>query len=534
MKSYATLFMQGMVILLPFLVLWFPTYPASQFMVLGLLAVSSLVLGKVLWGAKMVKISQQDVLLLCLGLALLASVLINSRADVTEPITVFKAILYAQLYVLARNVHVSNALSIALIVSATSQALMGAGQLAGLLPSPNYLFPLTGTFRNPAPFGLLMSLGLVSTLGRLLVRRNWALIACGLLILGMLIASGSRAAWLASAIACGYLLWRQPNVQKVVGNRRMVPVVSGILLVLIAGLYLIRMDSANGRVFIWRVSAGMAAEKSLLGHGAGSFPEKYPFYQARYFGENPDSPFAKVADNVRSPFNEYVSLLTQTGIIGLALFLAAVFVATRYAGKNDEGKTILLVLLIFGVFSYPFALTYFVVIFVLAMGALSRGGRAVRLPGYVVALSIGSILVATGMYSYALRGKLPITYINDRAYLDTRAKQLCTEQQYDSAAILFARVPTIELCTDLARGYATSGRYGKAIPFAEQARDMAPDRALPYYLLFRIYELREMHDSAAYYARQVVNGNFKIENTTTLKAKREAQAFLNDCFNLPK
>lgn len=48
-----------------------------------------------------------------------------------------------------------------------------------------------------------------------------------------------------------------------------------------------------------------------------SFDANYMLYQAAYFRSHPDSPFAILADNVKAPFNEYLWMAAQWGLVSL-------------------------------------------------------------------------------------------------------------------------------------------------------------------------------------------------------------------------
>lgn len=104
----------------------------------------------------------------------------------------------------------------------------------------------------------------------------------------------------------------------------------------------------------------MVKDAPCTGHGIGSFEAKYMDYQADYFKEyGSQSRYAMLADNVKQPFNEYLGVLINFGIVGLALLLGIV-AALVYCYKQNptqEKKIALYALLsigIFSLFSYPF------------------------------------------------------------------------------------------------------------------------------------------------------------------------------------
>lgn len=90
-------------------------------------------------------------------------------------------------------------------------------------------------------------------------------------------------------------------------------------------LLLVEKDSADGRLLIWRCGLEMVKDAPWTGHGVGSFEAKYMDYQADYFKEyGSQNRYAMLADNVKQPFNEYLGVLINFGIVGLALLLGIV------------------------------------------------------------------------------------------------------------------------------------------------------------------------------------------------------------------
>ena len=89
-------------------------------------------------------------------------------------------------------------------------------------------------------------------------------------------------------------------------------------------LYHQKQNSANGRLLIWKVSCEMIKDKPIFGHGYGAFKVKYMDYQADYFKNNPNSIFAILADNVKHPFNEYIKIAVEFGIISLVTVVSLI------------------------------------------------------------------------------------------------------------------------------------------------------------------------------------------------------------------
>lgn len=69
----------------------------------------------------------------------------------------------------------------------------------------------------------------------------------------------------------------------------------------------------------------MIKDNPVTGYGSGGFLANYMNYQAEYFARDTDSKYAILAGDVKHPFNEYILLVVNYGLIGFLLFLAFVY-----------------------------------------------------------------------------------------------------------------------------------------------------------------------------------------------------------------
>ena len=112
-----------------------------------------------------------------------------------------------------------------------------------------------------------------------------------LLILCVLPAGMSRSAWLAAGVSClcvyawhmdwtdkFRLLWQQQR------QRVVMVVVGGFCVLLLAGylLFVLKPDSARGRLFMWKITCRAIAEKPLTGYGIHNFAAAYGNAQETY------------------------------------------------------------------------------------------------------------------------------------------------------------------------------------------------------------------------------------------------------------
>lgn len=162
------------------------------------------------------------------------------------------------------------------------EAIGGLRQLYGFAASGHSRYALTGSFFNPGPYAGYLAMVLPVCLHLYLcISKDKTVIhylekgmiaLTGILILCVLPATMSRSAWIAAAVGCGwvtymhrdkrrwYVLWERYK-------RRYVLWGTGIFFVLIlggVGAFVLKPDSALGRLFMWKVTC-----KAIANHPWG-------------------------------------------------------------------------------------------------------------------------------------------------------------------------------------------------------------------------------------------------------------------------
>lgn len=319
----------------------------------------------------------------------------------------------AFLYVLLRQMDrkISPWLIMTVILSGIIQAVYGNLQLYDVYPSHHSGFKMTGSFFNPGPYAGFLAAVFPLALGMYLFRNEllhwlekaadrklqsqafWHLARIileylpllGVLsILLVLPSSQSRAAWLAVIMSSGYLLALKYHlISKIKSTLDSTgrKVSAALLLIMLTagigyGLYTYKQGSADGRLLIWKVTAGMVQDSPWIGKGFDRFKAKYMNYQADYFKGNPESAEAMVADNVYYAFNEPLQFVAENGFLGLMIFIlfwGVVFSTNRK--KNGDliniAKAGLLAVIVFSLFSYPTQILPVKVIVVLLLAAIA-------------------------------------------------------------------------------------------------------------------------------------------------------------------
>lgn len=243
------------------------------------------------------------------------------------------------------------------------QAIWSICQWSKLMITASYpITGATGTFDNPAGLSACLSLSIPFILYLLYQSNKYKSIHIGILttVIVALLLTESRTGWLSTFVCLALYGWKISKPHFMQRKRIFCFFIITLLLVSCCiGGYIYKKDSADGRMLIWRCTWDMVKEKPLLGYGINGFEANYMDFQARYFVIHPQSKYSLLADNVKHPFNEFLSVAVHFGLIGILVLLAIAFFLIRcYRQEKTMEKSICLLSLVglsvFSFFSYPF------------------------------------------------------------------------------------------------------------------------------------------------------------------------------------
>jgi O-antigen ligase len=460
-------------------------------------------------------------------------------------------------------------LAVAVACACAAQAAYGILQYAGALPAANG-FRVTGSFDNPAGFAASLCaafpLLLYLALGKNHRLRGLGWAAAGVAAVAVAL-SASRAGALSVAVMCVVAaLYKFPRLQ------RYKAAALALCLLLAAGLYLLRKDSANGRLLIWRCSWEMVKDKPLLGHGHGGFKASYMSYQAKFFEERHDSRYAMLADNVNHPFNEYIMLLTDYGLAGLILLLAAGWLlwksllrCRREAAARMAGGCLLAVA-VFALFSYPLRYPFVWVMLMLSVALIVyRAKYAVKIPraaAYPAALLtiLASILLGGVAYRHmademlwcsvahqSLMGKTKLmmpeydrlhkSLAKNELFLYNYAAELSVAADYGKSLQVARECEQLWADYDLqmlmADSYEKQNQREAAEGHYRKAAAMCPVKFVPLYRLAKLHAAAGRRSEALALAKIIVGKKVKIPSHAVAAIKREMQQLVEREENLP-
>ncbi|WP_255417376.1 O-antigen ligase family protein [Proteiniphilum sp. X52] len=271
------------------------------------------------------------------------------------------------------------------------EAAWGLGQLYHYLPTKHVLFKTTGSFFNPGPYGGFVALMFPLALHYWLFYRDknkltrYLFLFAGAVCLMVFPATLSRAGWIAAIVGCLFVLlsdkrvvvklrlfWKRRRRQRILGAT----ILSLFLFVAAYGIYHLKKDSADGRLFMWKITTLAIRDSPMKGTGLGGFPAAYAKAQIEYFKSGRANETEKlVAGSPEYAFNEYLQIFLEQGLFGFILFLLLSFLIIKSGIRNKQiGATGSFVALsVFAFASYPFQLCQFPVVWVL-LGSICTAG----------------------------------------------------------------------------------------------------------------------------------------------------------------
>ena len=461
-----------------------------------------------------------------------------------------------------------------LILMGGIEAVWGLRQIYGFATSNHSLYAVTGSFYNPGPYSGYLALVFPVCLYEWLrlnaiKQRTWKesvgyYLSFGVLLLLVCVlpAGMSRSAWLAAGVSClcvyawhmdwtdkFRLLWQQQR------QRVVMVVVGGFCVLLLAGylLFVLKPDSARGRLFMWKITCRAIAEKPLTGYGIHNFAAAYGNAQETYFAAGDYEPWEeRVAGSPEYAFNEYLQAAVELGI-PLAVCLLVVVVLCLYRGVRKGRYGIcgaILSLMIFSFSSYPLQLPVFIVTFGGLLVACLSGADRWQWLGLAVSVGIiggfrlkndlqveqacrewmnARVLYNAGAYQSAEKeyGRL-YPLLRDRAsFLFEYGHGLHKQQQFSKSNRILKealqRSCDPMILNVIGKNYQQMGDCLSAEDWFIRSTHRLPGRIYPYYLLAKLYAEPSFRqpDKFEKMKRMVLTKEPKVHSTAIRQMREE-------------
>ena len=423
-----------------------------------------------------------------------------------------------------------------LIVLGGMEAIWGLRQIYGLAVSNHSLYALTGSFYNPGPYSGYLAmifplclyewLNLKEKTERTWVEQGKYYVALGvmLLILCVLPAGMSRSAWMAAAVSGAWVYgmhvsWgsRLKAIRKRYKKKVVLACIAGgiIFIMIVYLLFQLKATSANGRLFMWKISTLAIAESPVVGHGIGNFISVYGRVQENYFANEEYSETEElVAGSPEYAFNEYLQVAIEYGIP--FLFVVLLVIAFCLWKGSGEGRIGLcggiIAVLVFAFSSYPMQIPGFAVTFYFLLAACVIGRSKIMLLFFISIITLlgtyywkynqydacknwhrSKMLYNIGAYQSAKEEyeKLYSELKNRGAFLFEYGYCLHKLKQYDNSTIVLEEAMKHScdpmLLNIIGKNYQAVGKYEKAEGSLIRSTHRLPGRIYPYYLLAKLY-----------------------------------------------
>lgn len=416
------------------------------------------------------------------------------------------------------------------------EAIWGMRQLYGFTVSGHSRYVMTGSFFNPGPYAGYLAMILPICLHHYMrVLNEWKgeskalkiekMVAAmaGILILCVLPATMSRSAWIAALISCTWvaymnrseckrrILWQKYKKQYFCCGLLSL----FIILAVVVGLFLLKPDSALGRLFMWKI-----ALNAIISHPCGYLQGfAYAFGQAQenYFSQGGYTVWEeRVAGSPEYAFNEYLELAITKGVFILVIILVFIIV-NWWLGCKQRRYGICGAIFSLLVFSFSSYLCIFqlllitLICLVLACGLADFIGKPLLLLIYLFIVGMGlgkewqqkentcrswanaKILYRTGAYKAAIKAYecLYPKMQKEGEFLFEYGHSLHkVGRYYESNKILNkARLYTTDpvALNIIGKNYKELHQYETAEFFFWKSVNRLPGRIYPYYLLAKLY-----------------------------------------------
>jgi hypothetical protein len=343
--------------------------------------------------------------------------------------------------------------------------------------------------------------------------------------------------------------------------RKIVYIPAVLLILFIIGTAVcFKTDSSLGRLFVYKISFRVLKDNFVTGVGWGHFSRVYNQYQAAYFKSGHyNEKELLLADNILYAYNDYLQLVIETGITGLAVLVAAVvgvvIIITKTLKRRPVSDTPAWVLiavtqliamavaaLFRPVYYHPFFLSVFITALTVLCHYLLYGERLLVRGGLAALLLIVAIawlhygyyirhyssyvsykaakeLAMTGYNLEAVQAYKPLypILIDDNFFCSDYANALVNAGEYRQAMVVLERLvfetQSGVAYLQLANCYMAQGSRAQAEQAYWAAIYARPNRFLPRFCLFDFYCKTNQPGKAITVGKTIISLPVKIPST---------------------
>lgn len=468
-----------------------------------------------------------------------------------------------------KGMRLASQVSIAVMLCGVYQSCLVLGQLLGYEASNHLRFVVTGSFFNPGPCGIFLA-G-VFVLAVAMMKKGYRKVGINLMFvryvaacmafcvtLVAMVPTMSRAGWI-GALAGVMLLYRKEIAGRIKISRRWV-IGGGVmgLMIVLTLFYLLKKDSANGRLFIWQNTIAAYSKAPLFGVGIDGFERAYAEAQHDYFmKENAleqDNRYTELAGVVESAFNEPLALFLLLGATGGILAAIVLFLKLR---RLTAYGCVAVSLLVASFFSYTFYIPSIAILFLFAVAQLPD--RKIGTARYANVLMFGMMGVVALFFDFreyghreAYRewknnavyytggdyqsiveeyGKLYPVLKNDFKFLFEYGHSLHKAGRYEESNVILkqgTRHSADPMFWNITgNNYLALKQYDQGVAAYLRAYYTCPNRVYPLYLLTKLEGERGDTTMMNYYGRILLEKRPKVSSLAVDEMKFEIRKMLD-------
>lgn len=467
------------------------------------------------------------------------------------------------------------------LLSGVVQCIWGLLQYFNIIPVYAGKFKTVGSFQNSGvyanylvcifPMALAILLYSKKEEKKLLLKISWLFTACYIFIMPFTLA---RTAWL--GMLAGALVvteFRYSWLSRIAAHKKKPMLIIAMAAILIVAgmtslaLYQLKPESAQGRLFIYKITLGMCKDHPITGTGFNTFAREYNLHQAGHFASGAGSDTEKwLAGTNQVAFNEYLQITAETGLIGLMLLFSIGASLICYRKKIRTPYAVgaiggLAALACCAFFSYPF---HEIPIIVLAGWMLLIVGYSFE--QWPISLSaklqksivICFLLVSIFLCYYSITTvssvsswKKIVTHTTVQNFDDTLANyarlyaqlennpyflynygiELVLSKEYERSIPVLQRACRYFSDTDvfcyLGDAYKGLGQYEKSEANYWLASSIEPNKFRPLYCLVKLYHETGDFVKATELATVLIHKKEKVKSYTTYKIRKEMKNMID-------
>jgi len=412
---------------------------------------------------------------------------------------------------------------------AICQIIIALLQVFNVVPT-YYPFVPTGLFINPSGFSIFVgSMGTLCFSLFIFQRDTFIrIISLAIFLFAILILAfcSSRASWVAMFITMILSLIYKYNLKIIILGLRtklllLIPLFI-TLSILAFYLYQYKVNSALGRLLIWRVCVNMVVDSPVFGCGPDSFPAKYMFFQADYFINHPSELgiSGRLAGNVRNAFNDTLQFVCENGFSGLVILIAIIVLVIRTKKVYIESSYkrslyissgfSLVSIIISSFFSYPFSIPVIQIWCMILLAILATPSSSIKtilitkyyIRGTLLCINISIILI--------LLFYTKLKYESFKEWRNLETSSPTTDKRHLNNLLEIAKKNSglyhySGFLITLANYYIKNKEFEKAISVLEKAKQLSTNTAIYYQLGFsyeqlKLYAKAEDNYKLVYYA----------------------------------